>query len=120
MHNAMIDNDLAEFLPLPTKSFHILIAIADGELNGYQIMTRVEENSNGLVRIGPGTLYETLHRLAEKGLIDEVDSSEDEQTNGRGQRFYEISERGNEVLGAEVLRLAGDLKIARRVGGSRS
>ncbi len=111
----MAKKDPADHLPLSTKIFHIMLAVAEGPMNGYQVMTRVEENSGGLVRIGPGTLYETLHKLASQGLINESGARKVAK-NGRGQRYYETTAFGRKVLAAESQRLATDLRIARRVG----
>src|SRR6266516_2682577 len=58
-------------LPLPPATFHILLALADGELHGYAIMKGVAARSEGTVRLGPGTLYGSLKRLLEAGLVEE-------------------------------------------------
>ena len=115
----MVLKDLSDVLPLSTKSFHILMAVAERPLNGYQIMLKVEENSDGVVRVGPGTLYESLHRMAENGFVNEVESAGGERANGRGQRFYRISPLGKKVLAAEVDRLSADLRIAGKLRGIR-
>src|SRR5580765_825672 len=59
------------YLPLPPATFHILLALADGEQHGYAIMKGVAARSDGTVRLGPGTLYGTLKRLLEAGLVEE-------------------------------------------------
>ena len=58
--------------PLPSASLHIVLALLQGELHGYALMTRVAELSDGAVRMGPGTLYGTLNRLVDEGLIEET------------------------------------------------
>ncbi|HUQ40724.1 MAG TPA: helix-turn-helix transcriptional regulator, partial [Acidimicrobiales bacterium] len=63
--------------PLPSASLHIVLALLDGELHGYALMRRVEELSDGAVRMGPGTLYGTLNRLVEDGLIEETTERRD-------------------------------------------
>ena len=78
---------IADVLPLTPRAFHILLALVDGSANGYRIMVRAEENSGGRVRIGPGTLYEALHRLTQQGFLEEVTSAGG-RVDGRGQRFY--------------------------------
>src|SRR5512132_2512371 len=55
--------------PLPAASLHVVLALLDGELHGYALMRRVEELSDGAVRMGPGTLYGTINRLVDTGLI---------------------------------------------------
>jgi len=100
-------------LPLSPKVFHILLAVAEGPRNGYAIGVTVEEESDGVVGMSPATLYETLHRLARQGLIEEVEDGVEDRTDGRGQRFYGLTKVGAEVLRAEVSRLARDLDRAR-------
>lgn len=108
------------FLPLTPRTFHILLALAPGPSNGYQIMTAVEEASRGTVTIGPGTLYEALHRMSRQGLLAEEAAPEDERQDGRGQRYYRCTALGTAVLRRETERLAGDLSLARRRLASRS
>jgi DNA-binding PadR family transcriptional regulator len=104
--------------PLGPAVFHILLALADGALNGYQITQRVEKNSRARVRLSPATLYENLHRLASAGLTNEVEAQSD-GTDGRGQRFYELTDIGVRLLGDEVERLADDVAVARGAAALR-
>jgi DNA-binding PadR family transcriptional regulator len=103
----------AAFLPLTPRTFHILLALVERPRNGYQIMGAVEEHSHGLAPIGPGTLYESLHRLAARGLIEEVTGAEGADQDGRGQRFFRLTPLGHRVVGAEAERLADDVRLAR-------
>jgi len=98
--------------PLTRKEFHILLALSQGPANGYQITARVDEDAAGRVRLSPGTLYENLHRLHERGWLVEVSDRPDVATDGRGQRFYELSEIGWGVLSDEVRRLSDDVRLA--------
>ena len=102
-----------EFVPLTPRVFHILLSLTDGAQNGYQIMLLVEENSHRRVRIGPGTLYEALHRLRAQDLISEVGEGQHRKADGRGQRFYRLSRLGRSVLQLEAERLASDVRVAR-------
>lgn len=111
------------FAPLSPRVFHILLALVGGVRHGYRIMLAVEENSKGRVHVGPGTLYEALHRLRGQGLIDEVAERSRPKADGRRQRYYRLSRLGRRVLRAEAERLAGDLHVARETnlfGGARS
>ena len=65
-------SSMARERPLPAASLHVVFALLDGELHGYALMRRVDELSDGGVRMGPGTLYGTLNRLVEGGLIEET------------------------------------------------
>ena len=104
-----------DLIPLSPRVFHMLLSLADGARNGYRIMLLVEENSMGRVKIGPGTLYEALHRMRQQGLIEEVGTGEGkrQKADGRGQRFYRLARLGRQVLRLEAQRLASDLQVAR-------
>lgn len=99
-------------LPLTPKVFHILVALAQEPMNGYQLGLQVEDSSDGTIRMSPGTLYENLHRLDQKGLIRELEKADGGKSDGRGQRFYTLTESGLAVLKAEVGRLSRDLRLA--------
>jgi DNA-binding PadR family transcriptional regulator len=94
--------------PLPAASMHIVLALLDGELHGYALMRRVEELSDGAVRMGPGTLYGTLNRLVGDGLIVETRHDETER-----RRYYDLTADGRRVALAELARLQA---IVHRVG----
>lgn len=104
--------DPIDFIPLTPRTFHILLALSVEPRNGYQIMGAIEDHSEGKVTVGPGTLYEALHRLRERGLIEEP-SVASEVRDGRGQRFYHCTRLGRRVLHAEAERLAADLELVR-------
>jgi len=110
-------SEIRSLLPLSSKAFHILTALAQEPMNGYRLGLRVEEATDGAIKMSPGTLYENVHRLVERGLIREVKNKRGISADGRGQRFYEIAAKGLELLRAEVDRLARDLKLARSVPG---
>lgn len=97
--------------PLPAAAFQILLALADGDLHGYGIMRQVEEQTEGRVRLGPGTLYSSIQALLEEGLIEEVDSARD--TASERRRYYHLTSSGRKVARAEAERLAAVLRIAR-------
>lgn len=111
----MATRNTHSYLPLSTRSFHLLLAIAEEPMNGYQIMQRVRENSDGVVKIHPGTLYETLSKFAEEGIVSESRSAGVEK-NGRGQKYFQLTAFGKKVFAAESERLAADLRAARRTG----
>src|SRR6266498_5686200 len=76
------------YLPLPPATFHILLALADGELHGYAIMKGVAARSEGTVRLGPGTLYGALKRLLETGLVEECGERADPERGDERRRHY--------------------------------
>lgn len=101
-----------KFDPLPSAAFQILLSLADGDLHGYGIMRRVEQQSNGRIRLGPGTLYSSIQALLEDGLIEEVDPSGDECGDER-RRCYRLAASGRKRARTEAERLANLLRVAR-------
>jgi DNA-binding PadR family transcriptional regulator len=99
--------------PLPTAAFQILLALADGELHGYAIMRQVEEQTNGRMRLGPGTLYNSIQGLLEEGLIDEVIPGTQMDGTSERRRFYRLTSSGRKVARSEAERLADLLRVAR-------
>jgi DNA-binding PadR family transcriptional regulator len=90
--------------PLPAASLHVVLALLDGELHGYALMRRVEELSGGAVRMGPGTLYGTLNRLVEGGLIEET-TDRSPRTDNERRRYYDLTPAGRAVALDELRRL---------------
>ena len=102
------------FLPLPPATFHILLALADGELHGYAIMKGVAARSEGTVRLGPGTLYGALKRLLEAGLVEESSERADPERGDERRRYYRLTQLGLSVARAEARRLDAMVRAARR------
>jgi DNA-binding PadR family transcriptional regulator len=99
--------------------FHILMALADGDRHGYAIIQAIAARTDGRVRVGAGTLYRSLHRMAEDGLVREVDArpdSEDRENNDERRRHYRLTPLGRRVARAEAQRLADLVKLARASG----
>ena len=100
------------YLPLSPREFHILLAVSDESHNGYQISQSVEHTSSGTIHLSPATQYVNLHRLAQKGLLEEVTEREQHRADARGQRFWSLSRLGVRVLRAEAHRLSTDAALA--------
>ena len=77
--------------PLPSAAFHILLALADNDLHGYAVMRQVAEQTDGRVRLGPGTLYGALSRLEIAGEVEQL------PLDGR-RRPYRLTESGRGTL----------------------
>jgi len=96
--------------PLPSAAFQILLSLADGDRHGYAIMRQVEEQTNGRMRLGPGTLYSSIQALLEEGLIEEIDPK---SGAGERRRYYRLSSSGRKLARTEAERLADLLRVAR-------
>lgn len=101
-------------LPLTPAVFNILLALADGEKHGYAIMQEVREDTGGVIRLGPGTLYGSLDRLARAGLVEESDERPAAPDDDERRRYYRLTGPGRGVLRAEVVRLRHAIAVARR------
>ena len=99
------EEDIQAFLPLQPAAFHILLAVADQERHGYAIMRDVAERSSGQFRLNPGTLYTTIRRLLEEGLIAEGDERPEPEHDDERRRYYGITKLGRAVAEAELARL---------------
>ncbi len=113
--------DVDAFLPLSPREFHILLALAGEPQNGYQVARIAEANSQGSVRLSPATQYTNLHRLVERGLVEEATDAIDHRPAGRRQRYWTLTPTGLAVLRAEGHRLAADAALVAALdqGGAR-
>lgn len=102
------------FLPLPAATFQVLLALVDEERHGYAIMKEVAERTDGAVRLGPGTLYGTLKRLLEAGLVEEGAERTDPDAGDERRRYYRLTKLGLVVARAEAHRLDKLVRMARR------
>ena len=109
---------LSEMLPLPTATFHILLALLNEEKHGYAIMRDVEELSDGAVTMGPGTMYGSIKRMLAEGLIEESDERPDPEMDDQRRRYYRCTGLGEKVCHAEAARLSRLLKNAFPKGAS--
>lgn len=107
--------DVTALLPLPPATFHILLALAAGDRHGYGIIQDVEARTGGALRLSPGTLYRTIQRLLEQGLIVEPRRRADPQDDPR-RRYYRITPFGTLVARAETRRLTQLVRLAKGVG----
>jgi DNA-binding PadR family transcriptional regulator len=92
--------------------FHILLALADGEKHGYGIMREVSERTGGQMRMGPGTLYGSIKRMLEQGLIEETEERPDPELDDERRRYYRLTDFGQKSAVAEYGRLRQLVGIA--------
>jgi len=98
--------------PLSPQTFHVLLALADGEKHGYGLAREVEAATGGRVRLSAGTLYGILRRATEEGLLAECPPPEGEEEDER-RRYYRLTVRGRAVATAEAERLERLVGMAR-------
>ncbi len=106
----------ASLLPLAPATFHILIALATQDLHGYAIIQEVRDRTQGKVRLGAGTLYRSIQRMLEQGLIIEVRERPSPELDDQRRRYYRIAPFGTEVAKAETERLSQIVDMARSRG----
>jgi DNA-binding PadR family transcriptional regulator len=99
-------------LPMTPAMFNILLALADGEKHGYAIMLEVEANTDGAVKMGPGTLYGSIKRMLAAGLIEESDERPDPALDDERRRYYRLSGLGQRALRLEAERLERQVHTA--------
>jgi DNA-binding PadR family transcriptional regulator len=109
-----MNDNISSQQPLTPAVFHILLALADGEKHGYSIMKDVENQTNGKIKMGPGTLYGSIKRMLASGLIEEADERPDPTLDDQRRRYYRLSNIGQKVLSAESQRLEQAVNIARQ------
>ncbi len=97
------------FLPLTPVAFEILLALAEGERHGYDVMIEIERRSAGRISPNPGTLYRALDRLVQEGLLKTTVRSPE----GESRRVFSLSPLGRDVAAAEAARLSDQVLAAR-------
>jgi DNA-binding PadR family transcriptional regulator len=106
--------EIESLLPLTPATFHVLLALVDEERHGYAIMQEVAERTEGSVKLGPGTLYGSLKRMLEQGLVEESDERADSALDDERRRYYRITRFGVSVARAEARRLEAMVRSARQ------
>jgi DNA-binding PadR family transcriptional regulator len=109
-------NEIDTLLPLPTATFHILVALADEDRHGYAIIQDVEARTGGELRMSAGTLYRSVQRMLEQGLIVETRERPAPEDDDERRRYYRITPFGRAVARAEAQRLTDLVRMARAAG----
>jgi DNA-binding PadR family transcriptional regulator len=112
----MSQSEIDALLPLPPATFHILIALVREDRHGYAIMQDVEARTNGELRLSAGTLYRTIQRLLEQGLIRETRDRPAPELDDERRRYYRITTLGQAVARAEARRMTELVRMARAEG----
>src|SRR4051794_3750803 len=108
--------DVDTLLPLPTATFHILVALAEGDRHGYGITQDGAANTEGRLKLSAGTLYRSVQRMLEQGLIVETRDRPAPELDDERRRYYRITPFGTAAARAEARRLTELVRLARASG----
>jgi len=108
--------EIDELLPLPAATFHILMAVSDQDRHGYAIIQDVASRTGGELKLSAGTLYRSIQRMLEQGLLVETRDRPDPDEDDERRRYYRITALGTAVARAEARRLSELLRMARARG----
>jgi DNA-binding PadR family transcriptional regulator len=112
----MADDGVTSLLPLQPTTFHILLSLTDEERHGYAIILEVARRTQGELKLSAGTLYRSIQRMLESGLITETRNRPAPEMDDERRRYYRITPLGKAVAEAEAGRLRDLLKMARLCG----
>jgi DNA-binding PadR family transcriptional regulator len=104
------------FLPLPAATFHILMAVAEEDRHGYAIIQDVAARTGGELKLSAGTLYRSIQRMLEQGLLLETQERPAPELDDERRRYYRITPLGSAVAKAEATRMSKLVKWARALG----
>ena len=104
---------IESLLPLTPAMFHVLLALAEGDIHGYGILKEVARLTDGAVSLSAGTLYAILRRLVSEGLVVEREDRPAPELDDERRRYYHLTEFGLRVARAEAERLQDMLTLAR-------
>ncbi|MBV8197923.1 MAG: helix-turn-helix transcriptional regulator [Candidatus Eremiobacteraeota bacterium] len=104
----MRKSGVRNLLPLNPKTFHVLLALASGEQHGYAIAKSVEAETDGMIRLTPGTLYPLIRQMLVDGWIVEIDGNDGDPR----RRPYRLSALGKRIAQAEALRMDELVRLA--------
>jgi DNA-binding PadR family transcriptional regulator len=103
---------ISSLLPLSQATFHILLAMAEKDRHGYAVIQDVAECTGGQLKLSPGTLYRSIQRMLEQGLLVETAERPAPELDDERRRYYRITAFGREVARAETRRLAQLVQMA--------
>jgi DNA-binding PadR family transcriptional regulator len=101
---------------LPPATFHILLALADDDRHGYAIIQDIAARTDGELKLSAGTLYRSIQRMLEQGLIVETRERPAPEEDDERRRYYRITPDGTAAARAEARRLGQLVKMARAAG----
>jgi DNA-binding PadR family transcriptional regulator len=111
-------SEVDALLPLPSATFHILMAVSEEDRHGYAIIQDIEARTSGALRLSAGTLYRSIQRMLEQGLLVETDDRPAPELDDERRRYYRITALGRAAARGEARRLSDLLRLARASGFS--
>jgi DNA-binding PadR family transcriptional regulator len=108
--------DVDSLLPLQSSTFYILMSLGEGEMHGYAIIQDIAARTAGEVKLSAGTLYRSIQRMLEQGLIIESRRRPAPEDDDERRRYYQVTNFGSAVIRAELRRLTTLIKLARTKG----
>ncbi len=111
-----MQTEIDALLPLPPATFHILVALAGDDRHGYAVIQDISARTNGEVQLSAGTLYRSIQRMLEQGLISESRQRPARALDDERRRYYRLTPFGTAVARAEARRLTQMLELARQSG----
>ena len=112
----MADERVSSLLPLQPTTFHILLSLTDEERHGYAIILEVARRTQGELKLSAGTLYRSIQRMLESGLIIETRNRPAPENDDERRRYYRLTPFGRKVVRAEAARLSEMVEQARVYG----
>lgn len=113
---AFKQDEIGALLPLPPATFHILMAVAEEDRHGYAIIQDIAARTDGALQMSAGTLYRSIQRMQEQGLIVETRERPAPEDDDERRRYYRITPFGVAVAKSEARRLTQMVKLARARG----
>ena len=111
-----LSREAEAFLPLPSATLHILLALADEDRHGYAIIQDIAARTDGALKLSAGTLYRSIQRMLEQGLVVETRERPAPEEDDERRRYYRITALGTAVAKAEARRLTQLVRMARAKG----
>ena len=100
--------------PKPAQHL-ILLLLAEEPTYGVELLRRLDEHSEGTIRLNAGSLYRLIAQLVDERLLKASDAGGPTSVPGAPRKVYEVTEAGRLVLRREALRQQGLLEMARRL-----
>ena len=104
--------DPGSMLPLKSVDFLILVMLARGDRHGYGIMQDIVQHTGGDVALEAGSLYRTIRRLSDEGLVVESGRRPAAADDDERRRYYRLTVFGRRVAAAETARLRNLVRLA--------